>query len=119
MSETTTITEEQLRGGDYLALSNVMEFDHVIEVLPGWRVTSRHDLHAPSLYDDDLDTPGWTLMDGYSGQYGYSGPLMHQSEFIGGGMARDILDTPGVYVALVSYPSDDSEPTEWAVAVRD
>lgn len=61
---------------------------------------------------------GWDLLDGWSGQDGYSGPLMHQSEYIGGGMARHILNTPGIYVALVNYDMNDldAEPTEWAVA---
>jgi hypothetical protein len=63
------------------------------------------DVYAPTLYDDELDSDRWELLDGYSGQYGYSGPVMHPSEFIGGGMARDILATPGTYVAVAAYYS--------------
>lgn len=41
----------------------------------------------------------WEVVNGYSGQYGYSGPTMHASEFLGGGMARDVLEDVGaVYV---------------------
>lgn len=98
-------------------LNDQMEFDHVIEVLEGGVVIDRMDIWAPELYEDEV-SEGWTLMDGYSGQYRYSGPMMHQSEFIGGRMEEDILNTPGIYVALVNYPLDDSEPTEWAVAVK-
>lgn len=41
-----------------------------------------------------------------------------------GGLERDILATPGYYVALVAetYPEDDdseSEPIGWAVAYRE
>lgn len=41
----------------------------------------------------------WEAVNGYSGQYGYSGPTMHPSEYLGGGMARDVLEDEGaVYV---------------------
>lgn len=102
-------------------LNDVMAFDHVIQVHPDGTVTDAPaTVHAPELHDGELhhhpDAPQWTLMDGYSGQHGYSGPLMHQSEYIGGGLARDILTTPGYYVALTNITSDDEDPTEWAVA---
>ena len=100
-------------------LNDVMEFDRVIEVHED-RSVSCPDIYPPDLHDDRLDyvdTWGdWELLDGWSNQQGYAGPLMHQSEFIGGAMADHILSTPGVYVALVSYRDDDSEQTEWAVA---
>jgi hypothetical protein len=77
---------------------------------------------------------GWTLMTGYSGQDRYSGPLMHSSEYLGGGMARDVLETPGLYV-LIAVECDQvddcddcaetgncvdhsREPAGWAVAYR-
>lgn len=49
---------------------------------------------------------------------------MHNSEYIGGGMERDILSTPGYYVALVCYyfPEEeggDMESEGWAVAYRE
>lgn len=88
-------------------LNSIMEFDHVIEVHADGTVTDApniRELWAPELTDDVLDmaAPGWSLMTGYSGQEGYSGPVMHNSEFIGGQLARDILNTPGYYVAIVS-----------------
>ena len=105
---------------DYLALSRVMEFDHVVRVHPDGTVSADLDTYAPDLHEDQgeplLDGDEWRLMDGWSGQDRYAGPLMHASEFIGGGMARAILATPGRYVALVSYPLDDDEPESWAVA---
>jgi hypothetical protein len=100
-------------------LNRVMEFDHVIEVHEGGHVTERDDIYPPELIDDEIMGDGWSLLNGYSGQYGYRGPIMHSSEFIGGGMARDILATPGVYVALVAYSTDGDEPDGWAVATRE
>jgi len=95
-------------------LNEVMEFNHIIRVHADGTVTdSPLDTYiddAVGMYladdeterwEDDFNIPeGWELMNGYSGQQGYSGPIMHVSEFIGGGMARDILETPGDYVAL-------------------
>lgn len=102
-----------------VTLNDVMEFDHVIEVLAdAFEVIDRPDIYPPELYDDEV-SDGWTLMNGYSGQDRYSGPIMHQAEFIGGRMARDILTTPGIYVALVNYHlDDDGDSDSWAVAVR-
>lgn len=118
-------------------LNALMEFDHVIRVHADGTVTEPRDVHAPEIYvDTDGDgsilaehdremiamvkRQGWALMDGYSGQQGYSGPIMHPSEFIGGGLERDIMATPGDYVALVVETNDDDdELAGWAVARRD
>lgn len=102
-------------------LNSVMEFDHVIRVHADGTVTDEPNVHAPELYDGELGGTGWTLLNGYSGQYNYAGPIMHNSEYIGGGLARDILAQPGVYVALVNGTlSDDEDDAEgWAVARLD
>lgn len=108
-------------------LSDMMEFDHVIEVRHDGAIVDRADVWAPELHDGELCTSAdWNLLDGFSGQYRYSGPMMHQSEFIGGYMERYIRENPGLYVSLVSHPAcdedcefcdgDGCEPTEWAVA---
>lgn len=135
MREGLKVTEENL--------NSVMEFGHVIRVAADGTVTEpkgtpyfdealRSYLTDPEgwVWEDEINLPeGWTLMNGYSGQQGYAGPIMHSSEFIGGRMARDILETPGDYVALV-MESDcgytqghcsedvgcDCEPAGWAVA---
>jgi hypothetical protein len=51
---------------------------------------------------------------------------MHNSEFIGGGLERLILETPGYYVAVYCTwtPEDDADEDEdtvegWAVAYRE
>lgn len=118
MNMAASVTAEQL--------SQMMDFDHMVEVHVDGTVTDYPSVgyaYAPTLMDEELDSNAWTLLDGYSGQYGYSGPIMHSSEYIGGGLARDILSTPGVYVALVAYYSpeeDDEDGTDtaegWAVA---
>lgn len=125
-------------------LNTVMEFDRVIEVKADGTVEQRDDLNPyfdlsyyltdveTEHWEPQLDVPeGWQLMTGYTGQYGYNGPVMHTSEYIGGRMARDILETPGLYVALVvesdcGYKRDDCdpehgcdcEPDGWAVAFK-
>lgn len=106
-------------------LNDVMEFDHVIRVHPDGTVTDvdRYEASyfAPGVMFDDVHPDGdlrkvshpdgWTFLIGYSGQEGYSGPVMHSSEFIGGGLARDILAEPGDYVAVViDAMSDDDDP---------
>ena len=106
-----------------MKLNDLMEFDHVVRVNDDGTVTddlpNERAYWAPTLCDDELDSAEWSLMDGYSGQYRYSGPIMHASEFIGGQMERDILAQPGLYVTLVNYFSDDTEPEGWAVAYRE
>ena len=100
------------------SLSDKMDFDHVVEVLSDGQVVDAQGVYAPGLYDGELEGSGWTLLDGYSGQDRYSGPIMHASEQIGGGLERDILSQPGYYVALVDMASDDSEPEGWAIAYK-
>jgi hypothetical protein len=81
-----------------------MEFDHPIRVHGDGTVSDGlTGVYAPTLTDERLDDPRWTFFSrGYTGQYGYRGPIMHNSEFIGGGLAEDILAEPGVYVAIVA-----------------
>lgn len=95
-------------------LDEIMEFDRAIRVDEYGTVTIASDdvQHlTPTLHEGELDSDTWTLIThGYSGQDRYSGPIMHNSEFIGGGLARDIIGTPGVYVALVCTwdPEDET-----------
>lgn len=113
-------------------LNSIMEFDLVIQVHADETVTVAPDVQAPELHteptegggaEEYLDSPhgtSWELLSGYTGQYGYNGPIMHPSEFIGGRMECDILARPGYYVALVADDPDDNidEPMGWAVAYR-
>ena len=99
-------------------LSDRMDFDHVVQVHDDGTVTDADNVYAPDLYDEELQGTEWSLLDGYSGQYGYSGPMMHPSEYIGGGLARDILAQPGYYVSLVAY-DENGEDFGWAVAYKE
>lgn len=97
------------------SLSEIMEFDHVIEVHADGSITDAPtNLYAPEFHGEDERLEGrepWSLFSiGYTGQYAsaHSG-VMHNSEFIGGGLERDIRATPGYYVSVVCYwePNDD------------
>lgn len=101
-------------------LSNMMDFDHVIEVHADYTITDCPGVYGPSLYWDGdthyLDGDGWELINGYSRQDRYAGPIMHESELIAGGIADEIRGNPGVYVALVCYVLDEDDVAGWAIA---
>lgn len=129
-------------------LSAVMEFGSVIRVNPDLSVDVRprldprrrepEEMLVGTLDADGYLLPGfseeiltglpegWAPMRGYTGQYG-AGPdsfLMHESEFIGGGMARYILETPGLYVSIIvdgmlDEPDAETESVGWMVAKAD
>jgi len=62
------------------------------------------------------ETQGWHLLTGYSGQYSYSGPVMHPCEYIGGALEEYIMSTPGVYVVVVPYMLDSEDVPGWCIA---
>ena len=111
-------------------LNEAMAFDSVIYSHGDGTVSDAHTMRSPYVYiaeqedgtwvGEALDEP-WALLDGFSGQYGYSGPHMHASEYIGGGLARHILETAGFYVVTVVTPMpfdecEEADFDEWAVA---
>jgi hypothetical protein len=131
-------------------LNSLMEFDSPIRSHGDGTITEYlPTVYAPECYIDvdsdgsitdemesawieGLRREGWELMRGYTGQYSYNGPIMHPSEFIGGGLARHILETPGVYVAVAvevdcgyveEFCTEESgcscEPAGWAIAYRE
>jgi hypothetical protein len=99
-------------------LNDLMQMDHVILVADDGAITEPQDVYAPELNigcnddgqisaDDDrvmvaeaLDQ-GWTVLKGWSGQYCYSGPIMHASEYVGGALEQHIRETPGYWVATM------------------
>lgn len=121
-------------------ITDLMEFGHVVAVMPDGRVIDTDerfnllDVHAPEVvinydgpfadaqigkeHDADmieyLREQGWEVLSGYSGQYLYSGPVMHQSEFIGGGLEQHIREEPGYWVKLPVeiHPSEDDPEHE-------
>lgn len=109
----------------YYRKINDVEFDHVFTVMSGGTVTDGPSgIVAPESNDGQLSGDGWEYVDGYSGQYSYSGPIMHPSEFLGGRMERDILSSPGIYAVVVDYASpedgeeDDGDNVSGWAAVR-
>lgn len=78
--------------------------------------TCTHDGDNVSAAEPDDPGDGWTYETGRTGQYSYNGAHMHSSEYIGGGLAKDILETPGHWVAVALYPlcagPDGQEPNE-------
>jgi hypothetical protein len=107
-------------------LREIAEFDHPFIVSEDGTLSDAPDTHtnwAPEVYhsdtnDVDIMGEGWEALTGYTGQYAYNGAVMHQSEYIGGGLADDILNTPGTYVVVVVNVltlDEDEEPAGWAV----
>lgn len=118
-------------------LAEAMDFDHVITVYPNGtigdskyyapEVWQELDKDGQAIKEPELFSSNWTLLTGYTGQYGYNGAVMHQSEYIGGRLADHILKNPGHYVVLVvegEGPDYDPEVGErdlvgWVVAYRE
>lgn len=113
-------------------LNRWVEFGSPFRVFDGRRVASAYGdpdaFRAPELVyltADDVDTldevpDGWRALTNYSGQYAYSGPVMHASEQLSGRIADDILSTPGLYVvvSVETYDEDDDTPAGWAVIAK-
>jgi len=114
----TTATED--------TLNDIMDLDHVIEVLEDGSINTDTELYAPSITATEGEEPDvdaaeeWQLLSGYTGQYSYNGPVMHDSEYIGGRLAADILAKPGFYVAVpvvwLDVPEDEDNMEGWVVA---
>lgn len=128
-------------------LNDIMEFDHVVRIESGNATDRMPDgeripLYAPECFHNGWGEgkhiepgTGWTLLEGYTGQYGYRGPVMHASEYIGEGctLERDILAQDGFYVVIACEvlecdetcePSGPDcpgghEPAGWCIAYRE
>ena len=115
------------------SLDDFMEFDRVVAVhADGKTVEHSHAVYAPELDGEEiLSSLPWTFVNGFSGQYGYGGPVMHPSEYIGGRLEKHILENPGFYTVVAVYPTfeereaalDDTglsdDPYGWAVLFLD
>jgi len=114
------------------SLNSTMSFDRVIRIEDGEVITfipDDREYWPPDVHWADgleFDDDEWSLMEGYTGQYGYSGPVMHGSEYIGGRMEDDIKAKDGFYVAIVvndiltDENEDDYDVTVgWVVAYRE
>lgn len=102
-------------------LNGAVEFDCPFTVTaPG--MIAPADVYAPAVWDDGaggeiIESAAWRFYShGYTGQYGYRGPVMHPSEYLGGRLARDILKDPGTYVVTaVNDPEDLDALIGWTV----
>jgi hypothetical protein len=100
------------------------EFDHPFAVLADGQIDTDVRIHAPEVADDGGDRlfispDNWTALAGYTGQYGYNGPVMHSSEQFAGRLYTDVMAEPGIYVLTVVQGYDDDEPSGWCVLRRD
>jgi hypothetical protein len=121
---------------DHDTLNKTMEFDHVICVKNG-EITEPNGVCAPEVYCESCNNgqilagheqnmiesvrrQGWSLLTGWTGQFSYSGPIMHPSEFVGGALADHILENDGLYVCVTVETLDNSEDAAgWAIAYRE
>lgn len=107
---------------------NGFEFEHPFTVHPDGSVTEPSGVWAPSVENDpdgdiSIDTDGWSCITGLTGQYGYHGAVMHDSEFVGVGVVRTMLDmaeeAPVTFALVVVYDYDDDTDDNivgWAIA---
>lgn len=102
-------------------LNSLVEFDSAFIVTPEG-IESAHGTYVPTVYNDDetdiyIESDKWEALTGYTGQHGYNGAVLHSSEYLGGGLARDILeDVGGIYAVTVVEDMDDPEnPAGWCV----
>ncbi|MDE8647579.1 hypothetical protein [Rhodococcus qingshengii] len=113
------------------SLNDQMELGHVIEVTAKGEILDSYDAYVESSVEQPLDSngdaigepeppSGWTFLRGFSGQQSYSGPVLHTSEFVAGGLEKHIRENPGLYVALSVEATEDGEDEStgvgWVVA---
>jgi hypothetical protein len=113
-----------------------MEFDHVFILHPDGTVTDAPPIRgywAPEVVNDpdgDVDMCGyheWSCITGMTGQYGYSGAVMHPSEYVGDGVARVMAEMsaelPIAFCLTVVTDLDtregDDNAVGWAICYRD
>jgi hypothetical protein len=121
-------------------LEDLMVFGHIVQSDGNGNVEDTDDAeYGPEVLYVELDDDGqmseeprpseigygdWVLLSGFTGQYGYHGAVMHDSEYVGGNLERHIRDTAGLFVAVLvdgelSEDSGESVPVGWAVAFKE
>lgn len=125
---------------DYLMLNKIMEMDHVILINSDGTVTPHTDKYGPEVtvevdadgqyigtrddhgrltWNVDVSGDHWELMSGWALDGGGRDVIMHPSQYIGGDLAREIMATPGYWVAVMVQPDNGEEAEGWAVAWRE
>lgn len=108
------ITAEELNTSVEFNIPFIVNEDGTVEMSANFEpdeVIGNYPEHGNVFISD-----GWTAWSyGYTGQYGYAGPVMHESEQLSGRIADDILSEPGEYcICEVSYfPEDDHDQEEY------
>lgn len=108
VGNTTQFTDETGRAQD---IDSIMEIDHVIRVLKSGNVTdSVANIYAPEVHNGEWEGDEWTeFSHGYTGQHRILSP-MHDSEYVGGQLATDMLERPGFYVVVDCKWDGDHDP---------
>ncbi len=112
----STLYRQHFTDAQHAALSAIADFGHVFQVVDGGGVfdldamlpphvnSPASHLYAPEALDPDPEATtldGWQLpLSGLTGQHGYKGPWLHDSELIEGGVAERVLSLPGYWVAI-------------------
>lgn len=100
-------------------LHHLTDFDSPFRIAEGGYIKKATGIYAPDLLNDELSgAQGWEFINGFSGQDRYAGPIMHESEYLGGGMAQYVLDNPGVYVLVAAYYDPEDEAEDSAVEIH-
>jgi hypothetical protein len=89
-------------------------------------VVMRTDDYVPDVVHDEsadivIDSDDWeAVTHGMSGQYGYRGPVMHPSEFVGSGIIERIMYShdAGTVFGITTVRSDDSDELVGWVILR-
>ena len=99
------------RAAERPELNSQMEFGGAYTIDADGEVKSSSD-YPPSFIDDECDGSGWTPVTGFSGQHGYSGPVMHPSEQLGGKMEDYVYENPGTYALVEAIYTTDEDGNE-------
>lgn len=115
---------EILVGNGDGSLSRILEFHRTVQLTPtaeGVVTVSATTVSAPDIeHDPDANStlvpgyPDWSLITaGLTGQHGYDGPWLHDSEVIEGGVAERIIEHAhanggGIYVAVYAEYTCDA-----------
>lgn len=115
---------------DYITDPRNIEFHSVYESDGNGNVWVRDDIPTPEMEPGNpqsdgtfsepeisahaIESYGWDLLTGFTGQYSYNGPVMHDSETLSGGLWGHILDTPMLFSPQVAeyYPDHEGFDSE-------
>lgn len=98
--------------------NSAISFDTVYTVTAENEIERADGLYAPETYGFENENgefelenlaEGWSYVSGKSGQYSYSGPIMHPSEFISAGWAKEILSNVGYTFCVTEITNLDDE----------